>query len=62
MTRSKKVSVLEEHPFFHRKVTRSGQSRYIAVSRMIPDDWLIVKVELKVINEKVRTLKITKLD
>lgn len=62
MQRGKKVEVIDEHPFFHRKLAKSGGSRYLAVGRMIPPDWLIVKVEVTKRGDRVCILKITKLD
>jgi len=62
LNKSKRVAVIDEHPFFHRKLAKSGGSRYLAVGRMIPPDWLIVKVKVAKLEGKVCVLEITKLD
>jgi len=58
----KRVAVMDEHPFFHRKLAKSGGSRYLAVGRMIPPDWLIVKIRVLKQDIKTCVLEITKLD
>ena len=60
--KGEKVSVINQHPFFHRKLARSRSSRYLAVGKIVPEDWLIVRVEVKSITDKVCVLEITKLE
>lgn len=62
MVKSKRIAVIDQHPFFHRKLARSGGSRYLAIGRMIPEDWLMVRIEVKKLEDKVCVLEITKLD
>lgn len=57
-----KVKKLIETPsFYHRKVAKSGGSRYLTVSKILPPDWLIVKVEVLKFEGKECLLRITKL-
>ena len=51
-----------ETPFRHRKVARSGGSRYIAVTGMVPKDWHIVKMQVLKLEGSVCVLELTKLD
>lgn len=62
MARSETVVVMNEHPFWHRKIAKSGSSRYLAVGKIIPDDWLVVRVKVIKREDKVCVLEITKLD
>ena len=48
-------------PFYHRKVARGGSSRYMTMNKILPDDWVIVKVEVVGREENVRIIRITKL-
>ncbi|GAI52665.1 unnamed protein product, partial [marine sediment metagenome] len=41
---SAKISTASPIPsFFHCKIAKSGGSRYIAIGRILPKDWLIVR-------------------
>jgi len=61
MQRQAKV-LIKPSTFYHRKVGKAGGTRTIAVAKMIPDDWLIVKCRVLKLEGKVCLLEITKLD
>jgi len=45
-------------PFYIRKVARSGNSRSMSVSNILPGDWLVVKIIVMRTAEGVRELRI----
>lgn len=52
----------KQAPFYHRKVAKSGGSRYILVGNILPKDWLIVKIKPLKLKGRVCVLELTKLD
>jgi hypothetical protein len=62
MVQGAKLKTQAERPFWHRKIARSGGSRYLAIGKMIPLDWLVVRVEMLRLEGKVCDIRITKLD
>uniref|UniRef100_A0A6M3LVK1 Uncharacterized protein n=1 Tax=viral metagenome TaxID=1070528 RepID=A0A6M3LVK1_9ZZZZ len=52
----------KQAPFYHRKVARSGGSRYISVGNVLPKDWHIVKIRVQRLGDRVCVLELTKLD
>uniref|UniRef100_A0A6H2A4P3 Uncharacterized protein n=1 Tax=viral metagenome TaxID=1070528 RepID=A0A6H2A4P3_9ZZZZ len=50
------------NPFFHRKIAKSGNSRYLAVGKILPEDWHVLRVEVAELKDKHCILQITKLD
>lgn len=51
----------ERGNFFHRKLAKSGGSRYLAVGKILPGDWQFVRVSVEKIEDEVCILKIEKL-
>lgn len=45
----------------YRKIAKSGGSRYLAVGKILPEDWLIVKVSIEKLEDTVCLLRIEKL-
>ena len=45
----------------YRKLAKSGGSRYLAVGKILPEDWLIVKVSIEKLEDTVCLLRIEKL-
>jgi len=58
----KQLKPVEQGAFFHRKVAKSGGSRYIAVGKILPDGWHIVRVKVLKLVDRTCVLEITKLD
>ena len=56
-----KVSA-KQQTFYHRKITKAGGTRTLALGRMIPDDWLLVKCRVVKIEGKVCLIELIKLD
>jgi len=61
MVQPQKVKERVQPPFYHRKLAKSGGSRYLAVGGILPKDWLIVKIVPTRLSDTVFTLEITKL-
>ena len=47
--------------FFHRKLAKSGGSRYLAVGKILPVSWTFVQVSVEKLEGDVCLLKIKKL-
>lgn len=47
--------------FHARKIARSGNARYIAVSRILPKDWNMVKLSVVKLEEDECILRLVKL-
>jgi len=52
----------DQPPFYHRKVSGRGGTRSMSVGRILPSDWLIVRVQVVKLEGGVCILQITKLD
>lgn len=59
--RPKPTQTKREQPFYHRKLARSGGSRYLAVSKLLPEDWIIVKIRVAKQSDERYLLEVTKL-
>jgi hypothetical protein len=44
----------------YKKVSKSGQSRYLSVTKVVPLDWLIVEVTTVSLEDNILTLKLRK--
>lgn len=49
-------------PYSYRKIGKRGGTRSISIGRILPPDWLIVKLKVIELKDKVCILQITKLD
>jgi len=58
----KQTKPVKQEPFYHRKVAKSGGSRYLAVGKILPEDWLIVRVTIVKLEGRTCILEITRLD
>lgn len=61
MVIQKQPKLKKQEPFYHRKLARSGGSRYLAVGKLLPEDWLYVRVIIREMKEKACILEIIKL-
>jgi len=52
----------KERQVYHRRVVKSGGARTLSVGKILPADWLIVKIKVIEFNEEEYVLKISKLD
>lgn len=43
------------------KISKSGGTRYLAMGKILPEDWLIVKVSIEKLEDTVCFLRIEKL-
>lgn len=48
--------------FYHCKIAKSGGSRYIAIGRILPKDWIIVRLSVKRLDDKACLLHIQKME
>jgi len=48
--------------FYHCKIAKSGGSRYIAIGRILPKDWIIVRLSVERLDDKVCLLRIQKME
>lgn len=46
---------------FDRQLVQTGGTRYLAVTKIIPQDWLHVRIEVKRKDQHALTVRITKL-
>ncbi len=42
----------------YRKIAKSGNSRYLSVGKILPEDWLVVKVSIEKLEDTVCVLRI----
>jgi len=61
MKRDIKQKPRQDRSFYARKVAKSGAARYIAVSRILPPDWQMVKVSVEKLEGNICILKIERL-
>jgi len=52
------VNKVLSKPFTIRKIAKSGNSKYLSVSRIVPDDWIAVKVFIEKLEGGVCILKL----
>ena len=50
--------VVPTRPFTIRKLAKSGNSRYISVTKILPPDWEAVKVVIESLDKGVCVLKL----
>lgn len=62
MAVERKVEPMKQVPFYHRKLVRSGSTRTLSVGRILPTDWLIVKLRVVKMEGRTCLLEIIKLD
>lgn len=60
--RKSTIGTLPATTFYHRKLTPSGGTRTLSVGRILPSDWLIVKIQVLKQDDRVCVLEFTKLD
>jgi len=63
--RSSNASIPKTSPsptFYHCKIAKSGGSRYLAIGKILPKDWVIVRVSVVRLDGKVCVLSIQKME
>lgn len=61
MVQQKQRKVKGQPTFYHRKMAKSGGSHYLNMARIIPNDWVIVRLTVMAEAEKTRFLKIERI-
>jgi len=61
MSRSTRQKPGQDKSFYARKVAKSGAARYIAVSRILPPDWQMVKVSVEKLEGNICILRLERL-
>ncbi|MBA7567278.1 hypothetical protein ES708_08987 [subsurface metagenome] len=58
---SKKAGRKPSLPYVHRKIAKPGGSRYLAMTKILPNDWLFVEVVLLSLKDDVAKIQVKKL-
>lgn len=61
MNQKPKTERIEAGEFYPRKIAKSGNDRYIAVTRILPKDWQMVKLSVVKLEENECILKLVRL-